>query len=338
MNNVRLWLPTDQEIMGAMAKHEWLDHSVASSIHQCPKYAMLRYIHGMTMEGRGRQMSLEAGSALHRAFAMHRLWWMFNNKGVGRDGKLNTLGERLFGSEHEEGCWPDLRTKMAEPVEQACLHALYTSGFYDEDRDKVRTLSNLEEALLHYLTQYEIDYNPIVDIEVALPFGVEWDTGERLIYLGRADAIEQDGEDIRVVDNKTSTQVGVRGWEEQWHTNHQPTGYMIGASVKYERPVNKGRILALQPRLPVKSSGNSFKDITTSRNDLQIAGFFQWLLDAWRVVQRFKDRPFEATMYTSHCFQYFSPCQYIPVCTADEQPTDWTGFEHQPWHPTHGDL
>src|SRR5215204_2976670 len=99
MMNVRLWLPTDQEIVGAMAKHEWLDHSVANSIHQCPKYAMLRYIHGMTMEGKGRQMSLEAGGALHRCFAMHRLHWLWGQPARAVEN-LEIIGERLFGTEH----------------------------------------------------------------------------------------------------------------------------------------------------------------------------------------------------------------------------------------------
>lgn len=337
--NVRLWLPTDDEIQGAIAEHLWLDHSVANSMHSCPKYAMLRYINGMVMEGMGRAMSLEAGSALHRAFAFHRLWWMWNHPATGPVFKkrINLMGQRIFGVENDEGMWPDMRRFLAKDKEQGVLHALYTSGFYDEPSDKVRTMSNLEEALLYYVMQYDIEEYPPFEVEVALPFGVEWDSGERLIYLGRADAVCSDGKDIIVEDNKSSTQVGAKGWEHQWHVSHQLTGYMIGASLKYNKPVRRARILGLKTKLPVKATSDSFMAIPTSRNDLQIEAFFQWLLDAWRKVLRFKDKPFDATMYTSNCYMYFTPCMFIPVCTSDNRPTDWTGFEHNPWHPTHGD-
>ena len=329
MMNIRLWLPTDQEIVEAQTNHMWLDHSVADALHRCPKYALIRYIHGMVMEGMGRQMSLEAGGALHRAFAMHNLWWMHSQ---GLD--VEVMGRRVFGTDSDEGCWPDLSKWLNKDVESACLHALYTSGFYDDPSDRTRTMSNLEEALLHYLLQHDMDECPPFDVETALPFGVEWSTGERLLYLGRADKLWYDGETPGLDDYKTSTQVGAKGWEHQWHTSHQLTGYMIGASVRLGEPVRRARVLGLKPKLPIKSTSANFMVIPTSRNDLQIEAFFDWLLDAWRKVLRFKDRPFDATMYTSNCYMYFTPCMFIPVCTADHKPKDWTGFEHQPWHPT----
>jgi hypothetical protein len=337
MNEIKLWLPTDQEIIEAQTNHMWLDHSVANSLHTCPKYAMLRYINGMVMEGTGRAMSLEAGSAMHRAFAMHRLWWM-NHKDSGEaTDKIIATGLRIFGEGTDEGMWDDLSTWLNKPVEQACLHALYTSGFYDDDKDKVRTLSNLEESLLYYLGQMDLDECETLDVEVSLPFGIQYSSGERFIYLGRADALERVGDQIRIADYKTSTSASARGWEAQWHVSHQLTGYMIGASMILGEPVRRGRVLGLTPKLPAKPSGNNFRDIPTSRNDMQIQAFFEWVLEAWRKVEKFRDDPFSATTYTSACFSFFTPCMFIPVCTADEKPTDWTGFEHNPWHPTHGD-
>lgn len=338
MNKIKLWVPTDQQIIEAQTNHMWLDHSVANSLHTCPKFAMLRYINGMVMEGTGRAMSLEAGSAMHRAFAAHRLWWIYRQSHDQTGLITDQMGERIFGDGTDEGMWPDLWSKINGPVEQFCLHALYTSGFYDDDKDKVRTLSNLEESLLYYLQQIDLDECETLDVEVSLPFGIEWDTGERLIYLGRADALERVGDQIRIADYKTSTSASARGWEHQWHTSHQLTGYMIGASMMLGEPVRRGRVLGLTPKLPAKPMGNNFRDIPTSRNDMQIEAFFQWVLDAWRKVLRFRDQPFQATMYTNSCFNFFTPCMFIPVCTADETPISWDGFEHQPWHPTHGDL
>jgi hypothetical protein len=134
----------------------------------CPRWGILRYqmhkVHEHSLNSRA--MALEAGSACHEVFAAVRLYQLYfydtmNNRSPlhGNDGRAERLfdlhGMRLFG----EGRWALLKEVIENASKEDehtrfirfALTALETSGFYDDPRDKRRTMSNLEEACLAYI-------------------------------------------------------------------------------------------------------------------------------------------------------------------------------------------
>jgi hypothetical protein len=191
----------------------------------------------------------------------------------------------------------------------------------------------MEESLLHYIRRSDINQFPIISVEEPISFGVEFSSGERFIYFGRIDATAMDGGEEIVLENKTGSQVGSKDWECQWNTSHQVTGYLIGRSMRTGKPVNKARVIGLQIKLPVRNPYSGYKDILQTRTPHQYEAFFQWLLDAYHMKDRFRNDPFRATMNTNACYRYFRPCQFMPVCVADEVPTDFSEFEDAKWHP-----
>lgn len=336
MNSVNLWVPTQEEEVAAIQENNWLDFSTANALHTCPKYGIIRYHHGKKLPGEGRALSLEAGHALHRAFCMHRLHWWYTTRYMDRSIEyIDKEGYRIFGSKDKlmEGSWDDLRGKLADTVENACLEALYTSGYYDDPNDKTRTLSNMEESLLHYIKRSDIDQFPVVSVEEPISFGVQFSANERFIYFGRIDAVAKDGNETIILENKTGSGVGTKDWETQWNTSHQVTGYMIGMSMRLGVPVTRGRVIGLQIKLPIRNPYAGYKDCPVERNRFQHEAFFQWLKDAYDMKQRWGSKPFQATMNTNACYRYFRPCQFMPVCVADEPPEDFHEFEDARWHP-----
>jgi hypothetical protein len=72
--NVTISPLTEAEAKGFSARNQWLDHTRATAIHTCPRWGIVRNMHGKSLEVEGRQVPLECGNALHQSFAAHRLW------------------------------------------------------------------------------------------------------------------------------------------------------------------------------------------------------------------------------------------------------------------------
>jgi hypothetical protein len=340
---VKLWLPTDEECDQFRADNFWYDHTRISAIHTCPQWGIVRYMYDKTLgDVETRAMPLEAGGACHEAFAAHRLWLLSRAEGTldvtGNPipkGYTHTQGVRIFGEQRWDNLWEHLGAD--DNGQSILLQAFYTSGFEDSPDDKRRTVSNIEQSLLHYLQRYDPTYpiyvrDEFCGIEVPIRMGVEFEDGRRLCYIGRADAVLRDGERPFLVENKTGSNVS-NSWERQWETSHQVTGYMLGLSLRLGDRVDHGAVIGLQIPLPRTSEYKGYNFTHVTRNDRQFSTFFQWLSEGDLLWRKFKDDPFNATKYTHSCYRYFRPCTFIPVCAGDEEFT-LDEMTDAPWHPT----
>jgi hypothetical protein len=77
--NVTISPLSDTEAKVFSSRNQWLDHTRATAIHTCPRWGIVRNMHGKSLEVEGRQIPLECGNALHQAFAAHRLWQLYHS-------------------------------------------------------------------------------------------------------------------------------------------------------------------------------------------------------------------------------------------------------------------
>jgi hypothetical protein len=337
--NVTISPLSDTEAKVFSAKNQWLDHTRATAIHTCPRWGIVRNMHGKSLEVEGRQIPLECGNALHQAFAAHRLWQLATDPQS--PASVYTVckeGTRIFGAER----WDELTKKLdkGDPA-PISLEALYTSGYIDDPRDRKRTLSNMELSLLHYLTRYPHDYLPFVDgefvgVEVPVRLKLTFEDGIEFAYLGRADVIltEPKTGKLIVVDNKTSSNVGNQ-WETQWRTSHQLTGYCVGVSSMIRRRVMDFGVLGLQVPLPKGQEFGGYVFMEGSKTNRAVSEWAKWAYSAWQLWDQYQHVPFEAPMYTHSCYRYFRPCSFVPICdiAEDDPPVTLSELTDAPWHP-----
>ena len=128
--------PEDKELLTLY------DNTKLSAINTCPVWGIVRYGMHLTPDRPGRAMALEAGSAMHEVFAWVRLCTLARVS----QGAFGFHMVRLFGVDRAAEIMRDAGNMLSvDGVKSGAITVLHTSGFYDEPRDKRRTLSNLEE-------------------------------------------------------------------------------------------------------------------------------------------------------------------------------------------------
>lgn len=197
------------------------------------------------------------------------------------------------------------------------------------------------DAVLLALEKYWEAYPPITDplqpvIEggrlgvefgFALPFGVNHpETGEPLLYAGRYDMLGMFHNQLFVVDDKTTSQLGPT-WSDQWHMRSQFTGYCWGAR-SYGYPV-AGAIIRGMAFLK-----NEFKtqQAITYRED--------WKIDRWhkqlvRDVERMKEvwQHKDYNYDLADACSAYGGCPYRMLCNS-AAPERWIGeYVENTWNP-----
>jgi hypothetical protein len=166
-------------------------------------------------------------------------------------------GERLFGAERLVQISEQIKdaTDVVDAAKRGSIAVLDTSGFYDDPRDKRRTLSNLEECIYAYVNRWRWDQrvwmrdpaDATSDIGIEIPFDVvvEIEGNPKHVFrlTGRIDGIHlnADGE-LYIADNKTASRLN-DAWAQAFLLSHQITGYCVAASVFTGELVHKAEVL-----------------------------------------------------------------------------------------------
>jgi hypothetical protein len=307
----------------------WIDHTKGSAINTCPMWGMVRYVEGKTPTAEGRNLALEAGSVCHEVFAAARFASLFEgeHKDFAIDKAIQQFGRDRFDTMHVAS---RNGNTAAERISNFSLEAIATSGYYDDPRDKRRTIQNIEDACRYYLQHYNYEaWMPYVDeeagfigIEVPIDLCIRYDGGA-FKFVGKIDAIidnKSNGE-IEVHENKTGSRIN-DAWAMSFHMSHQVTGYIVASRLII--PQGKGRdtsvalLHGLQIPLPrnVEIGGVVAERVT--RTDENIERWFKWLIDVHKTIIRYKDNIYESPMYTHSCNRYFQPCMLIPFCVSSK--------------------
>lgn len=332
------------------------DHTYFSNLCQCPTWGLVRYGHHKTMSSGGRAMALEAGSASHDMFAAIRLLELLD---AGLEGHFFHHGRRIFGDER----WPSIHDNVIDGPGGArrdgttdrlnlVLTALHTSGFYDDPRDKRRTLTTIEESGIAYFDRWEWGRRPVwvrnpddptsdVGIECAVemvlsfvPF--EGETIE-FRYTGRADGIHhrnRTNSALVVHENKTGSRID-DSWIEGMRMTHQITGYAVWCTTFTGEPCNRAMAIGMAIPLPKSYDYGGIVFEPLNRDEHHVHAWFDWCLYCYQLDRRYRDNPLDAPRFTHSCNRYFRSCSFLPLCNSprEEQEVIFKEMEVDKWDP-----
>jgi hypothetical protein len=335
---------------------ETYDHTKLSAINTCPTWGVLRYTMHKRMPSTGRALALEAGHAMHECFAFIRLVSLIDQHTNMGDKFQEQLwyyhGTRLFGEERLQHIDSVIQEAgdVVEVAKRGSIAVLDTSGYYDDPRDRRRTLSNMEEAIYAYINRWRWDHlvwmrnstDPTSDIGIEIPFDLVVDISGsadmQLRLTGRIDGIHYNGRnELTIHDNKTASRLN-DAWQQSFLLSHQITGYCVAASTFAQHPVHNAEVLGLALPLPKTYDFGGYIRETVSRRDYHYTRWLQWLVHTITMARQYKDNPYDAPKYTHSCNRYFRPCAFIPFCDADdeEQHTIVQEMETDEWSPLEG--
>lgn len=327
------------------------DNTKLTAINTCPTWGLLRYDKHKVFSTASRSMALEAGAAAHEVYAAIRLLDVFENQGATNE-LWQYHGKRLFGlSRHEEMMQEynsvkdeDERTRIMNYA----LTALYNSGFYDDPRDKRRTVANIEEACIAYIDRYEWGKNHIwirdntasSDIGVEVPFDIVLSfltaSGNTHDYrfTGKIDGIHYRKDRLTVAENKTASRLN-DAWSTSFEMSHQVTGYALAASLWCGEPVYNADIYGMSIPLPRGYDYGGIVREPVTRTDEHFAHWFRWFWHTVGIWHQHRDDIINAPRYTHSCNRYFQPCSFIPFCAAPDAEKEeiMSEMETDEWSP-----
>lgn len=345
-------VPLDEARALRAAGAVFYDYTKLTAANTCPTWGVIRYgLHKteVPLDQGGRNLAIEAGSACHDFFAAIRYWTLLQQRQTYPEELLGQLGVRLFGVER-------MRSMLAvpqdsDPVNNAqmfALDALHTTGYYDDPKDRRRTMANMEESCLIYSDRYFKSKLPVVVkddlIGIEIPFVLEVTKTSRLLgmahctayYCGRIDGIHEWGDQLAVGENKTSARL-TDAWRMSFAISHQITGYTIAAGVMLDTEINNAIVMGVQLPLPKSAfDGVSFELVTRTESDR--FRWCEWFFHSIATYEAYIERATQAPRYAHSCNRFFSACQFIPFCSlpredqanslADMRVEEWSPLDH----------
>lgn len=325
------------------------DYSALTAVYTCPTWGVIRHGHHLRSAGDGRAMALEAGRACHDAFAAIRLWQLAYAEEL--PDHADAHGQRIFGADRW-GALKSTQVKTTTDRQNAmtfALEALYTSGFIDDPNDKRRTVSNMETLIITYLDRWDMKRYPIwvddpnlpegpVGIELPIDLLITYAGGARIRYVGRMDGLHWSDETLKhlmVHENKTGGRLDM-AWSMSFAVSHQPTGYMVGASLYTGRIVQDALILGSQLPMPKSlTDGIVYEPIT--RGDHHVTRWLAWVSEGVKLYREYHDNVHEAPQYTHSCNRYFRPCPLVGWCSEEREAQEdmLRNFVKDEWNPLH---
>jgi hypothetical protein len=332
------------------------DNTKLVAINTCPTWGILRYGMHKSMSppasaGGPRAMALECGSAAHEVFAAVRLWQLRSYQ------EKRTLadfhGPRLFGNTRYDAMLSSVDEREDARTQSLafCLSALETSGFYDDPRDKRRTMTNLEESCIAYIDRWDWNRMPVwirdaddpqSDIGVELPFDIVLsfvlERGETREYrfIGKADGLHVRGTTLYLHENKTASRLD-EAWSQSFLLSSQVTGYCFALGLWAGEPIANAEIYGMSIPLPKNYDYGGLARESVNRYTHHFERWFNWFLHTVELERAYANNPVDAPKYTHSCNRYFRPCSMIPFCDAsDEEQLEILGEMYEDeWSPLH---
>ena len=350
--SLRLATEEDQHLVA-------FDNTKLVAINTCPTWGILRYSMHKSMslpssQGGARQMALECGSAAHEVFAAVRLWQLRTYQK--QTDLADFHGIRLFGNTRYEAMLSGVSQSEDQRVQslQFCLSALESSGFYDDPRDRRRTMTNLEEACIAYIDRWDWNRLPVwirdisdpqSDIGIELPFDIvltfDLETGDtrEFRFIGKADGLHQRINELILHENKTASRLD-EAWSQSFLLSSQITGYCLALGLFAGSAISKAEIFGMSIPLPKNYDFGGITRESVSRYDHHFQRWFDWFLHTALMEEAYKNNPVGAPKYTHSCNRYFRPCSMIPFCDAsdEEQQEILAEMYDDEWNPLHDET
>lgn len=236
------------------------------------------------------------------------------------------------------------RNAPAEEAQAEGLRALiFAYGDHNPQRGKEgKSLPRLMDAFGYYWKAFPFasdsvqpyrkqNGSPMVEFSFALPIEPDLllhpETGEPIIYSGRADMIATFAGALSVYDDKTTSQLGEK-WGAQWLRRGQFTGYSWAAR-SYNIPVTQVLVRGIAI---LKTSVNHAQVITLRTPAHIIEWHLQLIRDIQRAISCWKEGYWDLNL-SDTCSAY-GGCMFMQPCFSNN-PAPWleSNFERRVWDP-----
>ncbi len=333
-----------------------VDFSIMNGISTCPFYGIIRYIHNKTFSVVERNLALECGDLCHKCFACYRALSIYFRgvnenkqtlKDIGANNVIKIFQEVVNNELDFEYC-KEIFTQLLKQCEEVdTMLSKYTlfsdfiidnSGYYDDPEDKKRTIANIKDSLLHYLSNFlslvedepvwiedENDINSKVGIEIPFNLNVkikfianDEEFTKVIHFIGKLDGVHvriKDNNSLIIHENKTASRLD-DSWLGQWYKSHQITGYCLAGYYFTKQECLQARVLGMQIPAP-KTSGYAFRMERVDREQFNFNDWARWVLTVNEFIEDYKDCPEKAVMNTHACCRYYKQCSFVPLCCSN---------------------
>lgn len=320
--------PTTQEEKNS--NMPYFTSSILEAVNTCPKFGIIHSILSKRFVTGYRQMALEAGSLMHEVFSMLNLYQVGMVQQLPEH--MNVHGTKEFSSYRWERVSQHFKPVADTSTESIMLEAamfdlMATSSFYDDDNDRVRTLSNLEHCALELINYWLMNFrsfniyisnvnDPTAPIGVEQSLDVVFNTSHGAFrFIGLVDALYQnkDTGQIKQGEYKTTSSMN-DAWRMAFDTRHQITAYNAALHAYFDN-VSQDVIL-LGSSIPVRKTTAPVQHFPVYRDESAVQQFLQTMVFTKFVKETFLSQPLFAPTFTHSCNRYFRPCAFIDLCSS----------------------
>ena len=285
-----------------------LDNTILSSFRSCPISSYRTYFHHW--KEKSSSVHLHAGAAFARGLEVARK--LYYDEQLSENLALAGGYRALLEAYGDFDCPPDSAkssTRMAQAFE------FYLSGEWSLSRDTAR-------PALMPSGKHAVEFSFAEPLPINHP-----ETGQPIIYTGRADMIVELNNGLFIEDDKTASQLGAK-WANQWEMRSQFTGYTwAGRNHGWSVDGVLVRAVAI-----LKTEFKRAQHLTY-RPEWEVTRWLdQTCRDIERMIQMWRDGVWDYNLGES-CAAY-GGCEYLAVCKRPN-PEEWMEayFERREWNP-----
>lgn len=284
-----------------------VDSTLLESFRSCPQKAFRTYFEHW--KPKAESVHLVAGGAFARGVEVARRVYFVEGR-----SEPEAYGEGLAALIHHYGDF-ECPSDSAKSLERMCGALEFYFHSYPLSNDGMTPVEFADGAKA-------IEFSFANPLPVLHP-----ETGDPILYTGRADAIMNFAGGIYVVDEKTTSQLGA-SWPRQWEMRGQFSGYSWAAREYGIEPA--GTIIRGVSIL--KTKYDTLQSITY-RPAWEIDRWLdQTIRDVRRMIRCWIDGHFDYSL--GHACAEYGGCSLLQVCKSPD-PNAWLPmyFEQRVWEP-----
>lgn len=223
-------------------------------------------------------------------------------------------------------------------VEKGVGALLAAYGDFSPPDDSPKTAARMAGALEFYFSKWPLGADPAVPARLGDRLGIEFsfatplpinhpETGEPLIYCGRADQVCDFAGGTYIEDDKTASQLGA-SWSRQWDLRSQFTGYCWAA-----RSAGRRVDGVLVRGVSILKTKYDCAEAITYRPDWQVDRWLeQTCRDISRAIKAWQEGYWDLSL--DHACTEYGGCSMRQLCLIqDPQPFLELNFEQRVWNP-----
>lgn len=268
---------------------------------------------------------------MHEMFGAVRVWQLEFIQKLPEHAR--EVGKRLFGAQRWAKCRAmcdshrDGPTDERESCMELCFAVLGSSGWKDDEKDRERTMTNMELSTIVYIDErlprmenwpiYVEDIkNPkcMVGIEQVFDVTLTYEDNVEIRYVGTIDGlvIKEATKAYYLDENKTAARIDY-AWRNAFDMKHQITGYCAASTSVFGFKVLNSRVTGLRIK-PTNRGEDVYPFEPIERTEDAIQHWATWLREMATTYETYKGDFEHAARFTHSCSRYFRPCSLLSFC------------------------